>query len=103
MTSFASNIKSAFERNADENELDRGNLVETILIIAGLAVVAILVINWIGTAIINKGADIAACIEGSNTFEKAGASEKNCSDQNHAGEGDNSFTKSDGYTGRFGD
>lgn len=96
---FLNNIKTAFNSDVESTESDRGDIVQTILIIAGFAVVVILVVNWIGTAITNKGADIAACIEGSNSYNAADSAE-NCSKQNHAR--DNSFTEDGGYSGRYG-
>lgn len=98
---FLNNIKTAFNSDVESTESDRGDIVQTILIIAGFAVVVILVVNWIGSAITNKGADIAACIEGANTYNSASSAE-NCAEQNHASIGDNSFTKDSGYTGRYG-
>lgn len=83
----------------DSQELDRGDLVSTIIMIAGFAIVALLLVNWLGTAILNKGADAAGCIEGANSYNSQQAAQ-NCQNQNHAE--NNSFQKDDGYKGRFG-
>jgi hypothetical protein len=45
---FNQNIVSAFKDNSSR---DSGRMVETILLIAGFAVVAILAVTWIGNAI----------------------------------------------------
>jgi hypothetical protein len=72
---FFKNIKEVFD--ASREEQDRGTLVEQVLIIAGMAVVAILVVTWIGNAIAGKAADTANCISGANTYT-ASASENAC-------------------------
>lgn len=65
---FINNVRTAFASDAPSENADRGQLVEMVLIIAGFAIVAILAVNWIGTAILNKGVDVSSCIEGSNTY-----------------------------------
>jgi hypothetical protein len=45
---FKKNVVDAF---GDESSNDRGAMVETVLLIAGFAVVAILAVTWIGNAI----------------------------------------------------
>lgn len=94
---FIENIKSAYA--TDSNELDRGDIVQTILIIAGFAIVCILAINWIGTSILNKGADVAACIEGSNTYNSASSAEA-CEEGDANTEGKEYF-EDEGYKGRY--
>lgn len=61
--SFINNIQGAFA--SDENT-DRGTLVETVLLIAGFAIVAILVVTWIGGAIAGQAANVAGCIASAN-------------------------------------
>lgn len=61
--SFINNIKGAF---ASDEAADRGSLVETVLLIAGFAVVAILVVTWIGNAIAGQAANVSACIANAN-------------------------------------
>lgn len=95
--SFIHNLKSVYE--ADAEMTDRGDIVQTILLIAGFAIVTILAVNWIGTAILNKGADVAECIEGSNTYNSQSSSDT-CKKTNHAKK--NSFKKDSGYKGRYG-
>lgn len=67
---FINNIKGAFSTDASA---DRGSLVETVLLIAGFAVVAILVVSWIGGAIAGQAANVSACIAGANTNDPAAA------------------------------
>ena len=98
---FIGNIKAAFAKNADTQDRDRGDLVQTIIITAGFAVAGFLLVNWISTALLNKGADIAQCIEGSNTYNTAGAS-ANCQSANHASKAGKSFKSDSVYQGRFG-
>lgn len=62
--SFINNIKGAF---ASDESADRGSLVETVLIIAGFAVVAILVVTWIGNAIAGQAANVSGCIASANS------------------------------------
>lgn len=71
--SFINNIKGAF---ASDEAADRGSLVETVLLIAGFAVVAILVVTWIGNAIAGQAANVSACIAGANVSNVASANSK---------------------------
>ena len=90
------NIKAAYA-SAGESD-DRGDLVSTLIITAGFAIAAILFVNWISTAVTNKAADSAACIEGSNTYAAA-SSEETCKSSDHSKT--NSFTKDSGYQSRY--
>lgn len=76
---FINNIKGAFA--SDENT-DRGTLVETVLLIAGFAVVAILVVTWIGGAIAGQAANVAGCIASANQSNTADANTA-CSTDTH--------------------
>lgn len=60
--SFIENIKGTFGAESTE----RGSLVETVLLIAGFAIVAILVISWVGGAIAGQAANVSNCIAGAN-------------------------------------
>jgi len=62
--SFINNIKGAF---SSDKAADSGSLVETVLIIAGFAVVAILVVTWIGNAIAGQAANVSSCIANANS------------------------------------
>ena len=69
-----STIKNNLEARNHDGELDRGDAVQTVLIVAGFAIVVILIVSWIGKAIKDKGAQAAACIEGANTYGTAATS-----------------------------
>lgn len=62
---FMENIKSVFTSEITEDS-DRGDLVQTIIITAGFAVAGFLMINWIATAVLDKGHGVAECIESSS-------------------------------------
>ena len=94
---FMQNIKAAYAADSSEN-LDRGDIVQTILLVAGFAIVTILAVNWIGTAILNKGADVANCVEGSSTYTAANSS-ANC--QKTVVDSKTSFKNDSGYKGRY--
>ena len=94
MKKFISNIKGAYVASVEENQ-DRGSLVETLILVAGFALAAILVVTWISTAVINKGADIAACVEGANVM--TGTTTACTSPPAH-----DSYTKNSTYTSRYG-
>lgn len=93
---FINNVKATFASTEVSN--DRADLVQTVLLIAGFAVAALILVNWLSTAILNKAADAAGCIEGSNTYGK-GDSAANCESQNHSEE--NSFKDDSAYGDRF--
>ena len=101
MNKFYTNIKEGFSAS-DSNELDNADIVQTVLLIAGFAIVTILVVGWIGTAVTNKGADVATCIEGSTTFKQGDKGYEKCAKTDHASVGNNSFKKDSTYKDRFG-
>jgi len=93
MRKFINKIKESFNKN-DE----RGSLVETIILVAGFAIAAILFVGWISSAVLNKGSDVAACIEGSNALN-ASDSITACAD----GDGiDDSYQDDASWQDRFG-
>lgn len=97
---FISNIKASFATDAAvDAERDRGDLVQTLLLVAGFAVATLLAVNWLSSSLLNKAADAAECIEGSNTYNSSNSASK-CQKANHAK--DNSFKKDTGYSKRFG-
>ena len=97
---FTQRIKAAYGEDAVRS--DSGDLVQTVLIIAGFAIVAILVVGWIGTAIMNKGVDTAKCIEGSSSYTADKSQAEEACKGETAKEGDNSFEKDKGYASRYG-
>lgn len=99
---FISNIKASFATDAAvDAERDRGDLVQTLLLVAGFAVATLLAVNWLSSSLLNKAADAASCIEDSNTYSKSSA-EQTCETVDHASKGDSSFKKDKGYKNRFG-
>lgn len=91
-------LKNRIEaRNVDG--ADRADIVQTVLLIAGFAVVAILVVGWVGSAILNKGADAANCIEGSSSYSSSSEAETACA--KGAGSNNSSFKSDNGYTSRY--
>lgn len=98
---FINNMRSAFAAEVDTTNKDRGDLVQTVIIVAGFALAGFLLVNFLSTAILNKGVDIARCIENSNGTQTDAANLDACKG-GHAQDGDNSFEKSDGFKNRFG-
>lgn len=68
MTNFQSKYKA-----------DSGDLVQTVIIVAGFAVAAIMAVAAISGAINAKGAAAANCISGSSSYNTSGSA-KNCKD-----------------------
>ena len=99
MDKIFGNITAAFRSEQDMG--DGAGFIDEILFIVGIALAAVAISNWIGGAAMNKGADIAACIEGMSV-SNAGASQKSCAAQNHAGKNNASITKDASYKNRFG-
>lgn len=97
---FINNMRSAFATDATDVNKDRGDLVQTVIITAGFALAGFLLVNWLSTAILNKGVDIANCIENSNGTKGDAANLAACNGNNAQTAG-NSFKDSDGYKGRF--
>lgn len=101
---FLENVKNAFVAPTVTDESDRGDLVQTILIVAGFAIVSVAAIAWISTAIFNKAADTANCIENAGTYASTSSTAEKCKEthKDKGGENAKSFTKDDAYTGRYG-
>lgn len=98
---FTKNIKEAFGASSDEQ--DRGTLVETVLLIAGFAIVAILVVTWIGNAIAGQAADVAECIGGANTYatDAGTAATNNCTNNDKSQAAQAANVATDGWASRF--
>lgn len=77
---FISNIKTAF--NAEHQFDNSAGFVDEILMIAGFALAALAVVNWIGGAAIEKGGEVADCIEGVNWSTGNTVSGDDCSPAN---------------------
>lgn len=97
---FTNNIKDAFGASSDEQ--DRGSLVETVLLIAGFAVVAILVVTWIGNAIAGQAADVSECITGANSYSGADSAQNACEGSEHSDTAQDNNESSSGWSDRFG-
>lgn len=97
MDKIFGNITAAFR---SEQEMgDAAGFIDEILFIVGIALAAVAISSWIGGAAMNKGADIASCIEGQNVSASAQNTYCNGKDT-HAK--DSSYTKDAAYTSRFG-
>lgn len=96
---FVNNIKAAFDSSADVRTRDSGELVSTIIMIAGFAIMSLLAVNWLSTAVLSKAADVSKCIEGANTSSTAAVTAAKAACQNDAG-GLKSFEVDTSYTGR---
>lgn len=100
MKNFMSNVNAAFDTAGFTESRDRGEIVSLVLTIAGFAVIAILAVNWLGTAVLNKAADAANCIEGSSAYNKTSKeSATNCSKT--VVNSSTSFKGDDGYKKRY--
>lgn len=102
MTTFIENIRSAFDAAPEDEKRDSGELVPSIMMMAGFGVIALVLVNWVGTAVLNKAAEIGSCIEGSGAYaDNAKASGDNC-DKAATTSKNKSFTKDTSYTKRMG-
>lgn len=98
MDKIFGNITAAFRSEQDLG--DGAGFIDEILFIVGIALAAVAISSWIGGAAMNKGADIAACIEGQNIKSTTGQDDFCTGKKNHAAK--NSFSKGTNYTDRFG-
>lgn len=94
-----SSLKDRVEARRHDGNLDAGDVVQTVILIAGFVIVAILVVVWLGTAVLNKGADAGKCIEGSNVYNGNAASSEDACDENHSEK--NSFSSQSSYASRY--
>lgn len=63
---------------SEKQFLDKGELSQLMIIIAGFAVAAVVVIGAISSVLLNKGESAAGCIANSNTFESGSDSAREC-------------------------
>lgn len=66
---------------------DDGDLVQNIIIIAGFAVAAIVIVGAITSTLLNKGEAVANCIAGANSFESGAESRDDCKAADDTAEG----------------
>lgn len=79
---FLKNIKIVFKsiKESNENE-DTADLVQTVLITAGFAVTAVLIIAWYGSTIAAQGARMSDCLSGGGAIDSSHIeSVENCDD-----------------------
>lgn len=94
------NISDVFGVEPEEEKAGV-ELVETILMIGAFAVATVAMASWLVTAILNKAADTADCIEGSAVYAE-GAGQKaseHCQKQDRSKE--HSFKNDKAYKDRF--
>lgn len=60
---FLNNIKEVYGDNTARSE--KGEIASNMIFMVVMAIAAVAVAGWIGTSLVNKGADVASCIEGS--------------------------------------
>lgn len=54
-----STIKNRMNIRRHDGELDSGDVVQAVLLIAGFVIITVLVVLWVGAAVMNKGSDAA--------------------------------------------
>lgn len=84
LSSVHEKFMSAFSSLKNRSEDDKGDLVQTIIIIAGFAVAAVVIIGALSTTLMNKGEAAANCIAGSSTFQSGTAAKTNCQEADTA-------------------
>lgn len=94
------NLQTRLAARRHDGQADSGDLVQTVLLVAGFAIAAILVVTWLSAAILNKGADAANCIEKSNTYNN-GASTTSQAECNKQTADTQSFKNDEGYKSRY--
>ena len=72
MNKLMNNINAAFTSEAVAS--DDAGFIDDLLFIVGIALAAVAVGGWVSGAAMNKGADIAACIEGTSITTGAATS-----------------------------
>lgn len=98
LSSINESFKAGIDKLKGRSEEDKGDLVQTIIIIAGFAVAAIVIIGGITSTLMNKGEAVAGCISGANTFTSGAQSKTDCEAKDGAAQ-----TKSEGdITENFG-
>ena len=98
MDKIFGNITAAFRSEQDMG--DGAGFIDEILFIVGIALAAVAISSWISGAAMNKGADIASCIQGQNV---AGVTAQNgyC-DGTKTYSDTQSFKKDNSFKSRFG-
>lgn len=93
------NLREAFA--STDTTADRGDLVQTVLLLAGFAIVAIVIVTWLGNAIMGAAADVSECITSSNSFTHTADTEA-CENNDKSSTAQDLNTDSDAWDSRFG-
>ena len=98
LSSVHEKFMSGFAKLKNRSEDDKGDLVQTIIIIAGFAVAAVVIVGALSSTLLNKGEAAAKCISGATSFTTGTDSKDNCKTAD-----DDAKTKSDAaIKGNFG-
>lgn len=81
---------------------DKADLVQTIIIIAGFAVAAIVAIGALSSVLLSKSEGVANCIAGANTFAQGSDARDNCKTADDAATTDANQAITDNFTGSAG-
>lgn len=84
LSSINESFKAGIDKLKGRSEEDKGDLVQAIIIIAGFAVAAIVVVGGITSTLMNKGEAVAGCISGSNSFTAGAEAKTNCKEADDA-------------------
>lgn len=103
MKNFFNNIESVIAASKAQEEQDRADLVQMIIIVAGFAIAAIAIVGWISTALFGIGADTAQCLTGVQTYGgSAQTTQENCESQTNSTTAKTQIEGDAAYQGRFG-
>src|SRR5699024_7923696 len=78
LSSVHEKFMSGFAKLKNRSEDDKGDLVQTIIIIAGFAVAAVVIIGALSSTLMHKGQATAECIAGSSSFTTGTEARTNC-------------------------
>ena len=78
LSSVHEKFMSGFAKLKNRSEDDKGDLVQTIIIIAGFAVAAVVIVGALSSTLLNKGEAAAKCISGATSFTTGTDSKDNC-------------------------
>lgn len=74
----ATTLNAHMKDGSGKHAADRGDLVQTIIIVAGFAVAAIVAIGGISSVLMAKSEGLAECVSGSTNFTAAGSAKADC-------------------------
>ena len=67
-----------YMKNDGRFDADKGDLVQTVIIVAAFAVAAIVIVGGISSVVISKGQSAAECINGATNFTQGADAKENC-------------------------